>query len=114
MTVLTHWYETKPLSQIQVRNWQENIVEIMKTSLFHGNFVPASAVPTKTKLLNLCLHKQRREFSHMRYSVAPGDPNDSKQNDHTKTWGQEGWKEVIRKSLRAPSASSSPWGGYRD
>jgi chitin synthase len=49
--------------------------------LFYGNFVLDSAVPTK--LLNLCLHKEEREFTHMRYSAATGDPNDFKKNGFT-------------------------------
>jgi len=40
-----------------------------------------SAVPTK--LLNLCVHKDEREFTHMRYSAATGDPNDFKDNGFT-------------------------------
>ena len=49
--------------------------------LFHGNFVLDSAVPTK--LLNLCAYKDEREFTHMRYSAATGDPNDFKDNGFT-------------------------------
>ena len=49
--------------------------------LFHGNFVLDSAVPTK--LLNLCAFKDEREFTHMRYSAATGDPNDFKDNGFT-------------------------------
>ena len=40
-----------------------------------------SAVPTK--LLNLCAFKEDREFTHMRYSAATGDPNDFKDNGFT-------------------------------
>jgi chitin synthase len=40
-----------------------------------------SAVPTK--LLNLCVHKDEREFTHMRYSAATGDPNDFQNNGFT-------------------------------
>ena len=40
-----------------------------------------SAVPTK--LLNLCAFKDEREFTHMRYSAATGDPNDFKDNGFT-------------------------------
>ena len=40
-----------------------------------------SAVPTK--LLNLCVHKDDREFTHMRYSAATGDPNDFKDGGFT-------------------------------
>jgi chitin synthase len=40
-----------------------------------------SAVPTK--LLNLCAYKDGREFTHMRYSAATGDPNDFKDNGFT-------------------------------
>ncbi|KAI0250489.1 glycosyltransferase family 2 protein [Lactifluus subvellereus] len=54
---------------------------LKRVELFHGNFVLDSAVPTK--LLNLCLHKDEREFTHMRYSAATGDPNDFKQNGFT-------------------------------
>jgi len=39
-----------------------------------------SAVPTK--VLILCVHKER-EFTHMRYSAATGDPNNFKNNDFT-------------------------------
>ena len=46
--------------------------------LFHGNFVLELAVPTK--LVNLCLHKENREITHMRYSAATGDLNDFTQN----------------------------------
>jgi len=40
-----------------------------------------AAVPTK--LLNLCVHKDEREFAHMRYSAATGEPNDFKDNGCT-------------------------------
>ena len=40
-----------------------------------------SAVPTN--LLNLCVHKDERDFTQMRYSAATGDPNDFKDNDFT-------------------------------
>jgi chitin synthase len=40
-----------------------------------------SAVPTK--LLNLCAHKDDREFTHMRYSAATCDPNDFKESGFT-------------------------------
>ncbi|KAH8992321.1 chitin synthase N-terminal-domain-containing protein [Lactarius hatsudake] len=50
------------------------------TTLFHGNFVLRSAVPTK--LLNLYAYKDD-DFTHMRYSVATGDPNDFKDNGFT-------------------------------
>jgi chitin synthase len=49
--------------------------------VFHGNFVFDSAVPTT--LLNLCVYKDEREFTHMRYSAATGDPNDFKNNGFT-------------------------------
>ena len=39
------------------------------------------AVPTK--LLNLCAYKDEREFTHMRYSAATGDPNDFNDNGFT-------------------------------
>ncbi|KAI0298178.1 glycosyltransferase family 2 protein [Multifurca ochricompacta] len=54
---------------------------LKRVELFHGNFVLDSAVPTK--LLNLCVHKDEREFTHMRYSAATGDPNDFKDNGFT-------------------------------
>ncbi len=40
-----------------------------------------SAVPTK--LLNLCVHKDEREFTHMRYSAATNDSNNFKNNGFT-------------------------------
>ena len=40
-----------------------------------------SVVPTK--LLDLCSHKDGREFTHMRYSAVTGDPNNFKDNDFT-------------------------------
>ena len=40
-----------------------------------------STVPTK--LLSLCAHKDGREFTHIRYSAATGDPNDFKDNGFT-------------------------------
>ena len=40
-----------------------------------------SAVPTK--LLNLCIHKDDREFIHIRYSAVTGDPNDFRDNGFT-------------------------------
>jgi chitin synthase len=43
-----------------------------------ATFVLDSAVPTK--VLNLCVHKEEREFTHMRYSAATGDPNNFKNN----------------------------------
>jgi chitin synthase len=49
--------------------------------LFHGNFVLDGPVPTK--LLNLCAQKNEREYTHMRYSAATGDPNDFKDNGFT-------------------------------
>ncbi|KAH9992907.1 glycosyltransferase family 2 protein [Russula vinacea] len=54
---------------------------LKRVELFHGNFVLDSAVPTR--LLNLCAHKDDREFTHMRYSAATGDPNDFKDNGFT-------------------------------
>jgi chitin synthase len=33
-----------------------------------------------TGLLNLCPHNDGREFTHLRYSAATGDPNDFKDN----------------------------------
>ncbi|KAF8259401.1 chitin synthase-domain-containing protein [Lactarius quietus] len=54
---------------------------LKRVELFHGNFVLDSAVPTK--LLNLCAYKDEREFTHMRYSAATGDPNDFKDNGFT-------------------------------
>ena len=39
--------------------------------------------PVPTKLLNLCVQKDEREFTHMRYSAATGDPNDFKDNGFT-------------------------------
>lgn len=53
----------------------------MSCRLFHGNFVLDAPVPTK--LLNLCVHKDEREYTHMRYSAATGDPNDFKDNGFT-------------------------------
>lgn len=53
----------------------------MLRRLFHGNFVLDAAVPTK--LLNLCVNRDDREFTHMRYSAATGDPNDFKDNGFT-------------------------------
>jgi chitin synthase len=49
--------------------------------LFQGNYVLDSAVPTK--LLNLCVHKEEPEFTHMRYPAATCDPNDFQQNGFT-------------------------------
>ena len=40
-----------------------------------------SAVPTN--LLNLCTPKDGREFIHIHYSAATGDPNDFKDNGFT-------------------------------
>ena len=57
------------------------ISPFLRRRLFHGNFVLDSAVPTK--LLNLCAFKDEREFTHMRYSAATGDPNDFKHNGFT-------------------------------
>ncbi|KAI0051502.1 glycosyltransferase family 2 protein [Auriscalpium vulgare] len=54
---------------------------IKKVELFHGNFVLDSAVPSK--LLNLCPLREDREFTHMRYSAATGDPNEFKDNGFT-------------------------------
>ncbi|KAH9970285.1 glycosyltransferase family 2 protein [Lactifluus volemus] len=51
---------------------------LKRVELVGGNFVLDAQVPTK--LLNLCLHKDEREFTHMRYSAATGDPNDFKDN----------------------------------
>ncbi|KAH9059855.1 chitin synthase N-terminal-domain-containing protein [Lactarius vividus] len=49
-----------------------------RVDLFHGIIVPDSAVSTKP--LNLCTYKGEREFTHIRYSAATGDPNDFKDN----------------------------------
>jgi chitin synthase len=57
------------------------ISPFLRRRLFHGNFVLDSAVPTK--LLNLCAYKDEREFTHMRYSAATGDPNEFKDNGFT-------------------------------
>ena len=46
-----------------------------------ANFVLDSAVPIK--VLNLCVHKEERESTHMRYSAATGDPNNFKNNGFT-------------------------------
>ena len=40
-----------------------------------------SAVPTK--LLNLCVHEDEREFTHMCYSAATRDPNNFKNDGFT-------------------------------
>ena len=47
-------------------------------SLFRGNFVLDSPVPSK--LLDKCVLRNKREFTHMRYSAATCDPNEF-QND---------------------------------
>ncbi|KAH9961842.1 glycosyltransferase family 2 protein [Russula compacta] len=54
---------------------------LKRVELFHGNFVHDAPVPTK--LLNLCVHKEEREFTHMRYSAATCDPNDFKDDGFT-------------------------------
>lgn len=45
-----------------------------RVELFHGNLVFDSPVPQK--LLDRCVHRNEREFTHMRYSAATCDPND--------------------------------------
>jgi chitin synthase len=41
--------------------------------LFYGNFVLELAVPTK--LVDLCLHREDREITHMPYYATTGDLN---------------------------------------
>ncbi|KAH8109773.1 glycosyltransferase family 2 protein [Phellopilus nigrolimitatus] len=45
-----------------------------RVELFHGNLVFDSPVPQK--LLSRCTMRNEREFTHMRYSAATGDPNE--------------------------------------
>ena len=51
------------------------------TQTLPWNLVLDSAVPTE--LLNLCVDKNVRNFTHMRYSAATSDLNNFKHNDST-------------------------------
>jgi hypothetical protein len=72
---------TRPSSASSVCSFPIADLTLTPRRLFHGNFVLDSAVPTKP--LNLCAYKDEREFTHMRYSAATGDPNDFKDNGFT-------------------------------
>ncbi|KAG9030667.1 Chitin synthase, class 1, partial [Serendipita sp. 407] len=49
--------------------------------LFHGNLVIDNEVPSK--LLDMCIRKDDREFKFMRYTAATCDPNDFKKEGYT-------------------------------
>lgn len=49
--------------------------------LFYGHHVLDSAVPSK--LLNMCVRRTEREFTHMRYSAVTCDPNSFKDEGFT-------------------------------